>query len=65
MNSIRSLEGVERKARLVFASLLPGFDAWDQPNPAYGVVLSRWSASKREYETVAVKPGDGKPFHNR
>ena len=62
MNSIRSLEESERKARRVFDSLVPGFDAWDQPDSKYGVVLSRWNPSKCEYVAVAVKTCDGKPF---
>lgn len=50
MNSIRHLGESEADAQAAFDALEPGLDVWDQPNPRFGVVLSRWS----EVETCFV-----------
>ena len=32
----------ERAATRAFELAKPGFDAWNQPDPTYGVTMSRW-----------------------
>lgn len=43
MNSIVYVGRSEREARRAFAKTQPGRDAWNQPNGAYGVILSVWN----------------------
>lgn len=45
MNSIRYLGDSLREADRTYDLLVPGFDAWDQPDASYGVVLSRWDGN--------------------
>ena len=54
MNSIRYLGDSAKHARETLWELEPGFDAWDQPDPRFGVLLSMWSG--REYVMVSRKP---------
>lgn len=49
MNALRYVGNSLRDANRTFDVLLPGFDAWDQPNRAYGVLLSEWDYAKRCY----------------
>ncbi len=55
MNSILYIGDSFRKATRVFEHSEGGFDAWNKPNPAYGVGLFQWSNSKREYEILKIK----------
>lgn len=62
MNSIRYLGEEVAEARDVFLSLQPGFDAWAQPNPKYGVLLSRWNPANQVYEVMGYKNSAGSFF---
>lgn len=59
MNSIRYIGENRAKANQMFLALLPGFDAWNHPDPKYGVVLSRWDAVKCEYAPMGWKDCTG------
>ena len=49
MNSIRYVGDSWGDARKVYDYLDTGKDAWNRPNPAYGVVLSVWNEVKNDY----------------
>lgn len=49
MNSICYIGDSWDEARKVYTYLDTGKDAWNQPNPAYGVVLSVWNEVKNDY----------------
>ena len=49
MNSIRCMTGNWSEARRVYEALTPGRDMCEQPNAAYGVILSVWDDTKRDY----------------
>jgi len=55
MNSIRYLGDDWNVARALFERIPTGLDAWDQPNAAYGVVLSVWDETKRDYVVKCQK----------
>jgi hypothetical protein len=55
MNSIRYIGDSWSVARRLFEHAATGLDAWDQPNAAYGVVLSVWDANKNEYVVKCSK----------
>lgn len=55
MNSIRYIGDSWAQARAVFAQLDPGRDAWNQPNTAYGLLLSEWSDRAQDYVVKASK----------
>ena len=54
MNSIRYLGDRLGEAQQVLDELDPGFDAWNQPDPKCGVLLSKWNG--QEYVMVSRKP---------
>lgn len=43
MNSLLYLGDDPRAARRVFSEAQAGLDMWNQPNAAYGVILSVWN----------------------
>lgn len=49
MNSIRYIGDNWTIAYALFNRIPQGLDAWDQPNEAYGVILSVWDSSKSDY----------------
>ena len=49
MNSILYIGDSPDDAAQVYTYADPGKDAWNQPNRAYGVIMSVWSASARAY----------------
>ena len=49
MASILYLGDNERAARRVLNSAEGGRDAWNKPNPAYGVAMFEWNQLKYEY----------------
>jgi hypothetical protein len=49
MNSILYIGESFEEARKVYTYHEPGKDAWNQPNRAYGVLLSVWSANLNDY----------------
>lgn len=49
MNSVCYIGDDPKAAAKVFEYLEPGKDAWNQPNPAYGLILSVWSDNLRDY----------------
>ncbi len=49
MNSILYIGDNWAEAREVYDAMAPGKDAWNNPNPAYGVLLSVWSDNLRDY----------------
>lgn len=49
MNSIRYIGDSFKVAKALFDKEPTGFDAWGQPNAAYGVVLSVWNPERNEY----------------
>ncbi len=55
MNSIRYIGDSWKVARALFERIPTGFDAWDQPNAAYGVILSVWDDNKRDYVVKCSK----------
>lgn len=55
MNSILYIGDSWAAARDAFHQASPGYDAWNQPNGAYGVILSAWHPDKRDYITHAWK----------
>ena len=55
MNSLIHIGGSAINAGNVFAEARPGRDPWGRKDPAYGVLLSRWDAQRREYVVVASK----------
>jgi len=55
MCSIVVITDSRREALQVFNRTEPGKDKWNQPNPAYGVLLSEWSALANNYLPVKFK----------
>jgi hypothetical protein len=49
MNSIRYIGDNWNVARALFDRISTGLDTWDQPNADYGVILSVWDESRRDY----------------
>ncbi len=49
MNSIRYIGDSFKHAKQMFDFLQPGLDAWNQPNAAYGLILSVWSPERNDY----------------
>jgi hypothetical protein len=58
MNSIVFIGERKGQARNAFIATEPGKDAWGKPNENYGVVLSCWDASKRDYVIIDTKGFD-------
>ena len=58
MNSILYIGDNSRQALLVFRNATTGKDAWNQPNPEYGVILSEWSDKHNEYRVTGMRPHD-------
>ena len=46
MNSIKYIGSSFSKAEKAFRDAETGKDAWNQPNAAYGVILSVWNGSE-------------------
>ena len=55
MNSILYLGDSYQQALRVFERAEPGKDVWNQPNPAYGVVLSSWQGQRLTGDYVIQK----------
>ena len=55
MNSILYLGDSYQQALRVFSKAETGLDAWNQPNPAYGVVLSSWRGQRLTGDYVIQK----------
>jgi hypothetical protein len=55
MNSILYIGDSWDTARDVFHKASPGYDAWNKPNGAYGVILSAWDTARRDYIARAWK----------
>ena len=49
MNSICYIGDSFPKAVGAFHAHKPGFNPWDQPDPAYGIILSVWSDLSQSY----------------
>lgn len=49
MNSIRYAGNNWNAAKGMFDRLPIGFDVWDKPNAAYGVILSVWDDARKDY----------------
>lgn len=49
VNSIIYIGDNWEKARRIFAVTRQGTDTWGAPNAAYGVILSMWDDTKRDY----------------
>jgi hypothetical protein len=45
----------QREAELVFNHTKPGLNAWNKPDPRYGVLLSKWSALANNYLPLKFK----------
>lgn len=56
MNSLLYLGDSMRQARRVFYASNMGRDSWNRENASYGVILSVWDSSRRDY---AVKLSKG------
>lgn len=56
MNSILYVGPSWLAARKCFDRADIGLDAWGQPNPTYGVILSTWDTNKNDY-VVQMKRG--------
>lgn len=48
-NSILYIGDSFAKAVAAFHAHKPGFNPWDQPDPAYGIILSAWSDRAQSY----------------
>lgn len=46
MNSLLYIGDSSRSAHATFDEADIGLDAWNQPNPAYGVIFSVWNGSE-------------------
>jgi hypothetical protein len=55
MNSILYIGDSVKRATRVFDDADPGKDDWGQPNPAYGVAISRWDYTTRSYVIIKEK----------
>lgn len=55
MNSIVYVGDNYATAMHVYNFITGGKDAWNQPNPEYGVGLSLWNPDRREYVTKRWK----------
>jgi hypothetical protein len=55
MNSIVLITSNQREAELVFNHTKPGLNAWNKPDPRYGVLLSKWSALANNYLPLKFK----------
>lgn len=49
MNSIRYIGNDYSTAVFVYLCTAVGKNAWDEPDPAYGVMLSIWDSTRRDY----------------
>lgn len=52
-NSIVYIGASPKAAHKAYHATNPGLDTWNQPNPKYGVLLSRWQG--RWYARMAFK----------
>lgn len=55
MKSILYIGDSLNDALKVYTYADPGKDAWNQPNAAYGVILSVWNASANDYRVKRSK----------
>jgi hypothetical protein len=55
MNSIVYSGDSYRQAKSAFLSTVPGYDAWNNFNPRYGVLFSQWDNDKRDYVVIDSK----------
>ncbi len=46
MTSIVAISSEEKRVHKEFQSATLGVDAWGQPNPTYGVILSQWDGNR-------------------
>lgn len=56
MNSIRYIGDSLKQASQVYCQTRPGFTAWDEPDPRYGVLMSKWGG--QEYIVLFAKTVD-------
>lgn len=49
MNSLEYLGKSRREARKAYEQTAPGQDTWGKPNARFGVILSVWDPTKRQY----------------
>jgi len=55
MNSILYIGDDVAYAREVFSQAQPGLDVWNQPNPDYGVLMSKWNETLQDYVILRRK----------
>lgn len=55
MNSIIYTGRSIGHALRAFSAAAVGVDSWGKPNPAYGVILSKWDSARRDYVTQAQR----------
>lgn len=55
MNSILYIGDSLPQAVKAYNAVNPGIDAWNVPNPAYGVTLSKWNDVKNDYSVIMKK----------
>lgn len=55
MCSIRYIGDSYNDAKRAFNRTESGYDNWNNANPAFGVVLSKWSDAKQDYLILACK----------
>lgn len=55
MCSIRYVGDNYEEAKRTFNKTEAGYDKWSNPNPAYGVLMSKWDNTKQEYVVLSRK----------
>lgn len=55
MCSIRYVGDDHAEAKRTFNKTEAGYDTWGNANPAYGVVLSKWSDTAQDYVILSRK----------
>lgn len=55
MNSILYIGDSRIEAQNAFARAETRLNSWGCPNPAYGVILSKWDSSARDYVVIDSK----------
>jgi len=55
MNNIRYIGDSASAARRAFDNSTIGIDAWGKVDPAYGIVMTKWSEKKGEYLVIDSK----------
>jgi hypothetical protein len=55
MNSLIYLGDSLSQATKAYMAANTGLDAWNKPNPSYGVTLSKWNDVKNDYSVIMKK----------